>query len=117
MRAAEAGRSAAWACALGVLATPGVVRAQPPAPCDLHLDVHFTPDVDNPRDPAFLGSLLGANPGYSLRVHRHIDGADAATYELELTGPGPNYLCRNIVDSIRRSGFVLSAEIEAPAGS
>jgi hypothetical protein len=117
MRAAETGRSATWACALALFAIPAVLRAQTPAPCDLRLAVHFTPDVENPRDAAFLGSLLGANPGYSLRVRRHVDGADPAVHELELTGPGPNYLCRNIVEAIRRSGFVLSAEIEAPAGS
>lgn len=94
-----------------MLAISSVGRCDPPLPCDLRLAVHLTPDVENPRDPAFLSSLLGANAGYTLRVHRHGDGSDPSVVDLELTGPGPNYLCRRIVDSIRRSGFVQSADL------
>jgi hypothetical protein len=77
--------------------------AAPPAACDLRLAVHFTPDVANPRDPAFLGGLLGSNPGYMLRVHRRGSESDDSYAELQLTGPGPGYLCQSVVDSIRRS--------------
>ncbi len=90
-----------------------VAEAAPPAACDLRLAVRFTPDVSNPRDPAFLGGLLGANTGYMLRVHRRGSDSDDSYAELELTGPGPSYQCQSVVDSIRRNGSVISLDIMA----
>jgi hypothetical protein len=100
------------AFAFGTLSS--VAEAAPPAPCDLRLAVRFTPDVSNPRDPAFLGGLLGSNTGYLLRVHRRGSDSDDSYAELELTGPGPSYQCQSVVESIRRNGSVISLDIMTP---
>jgi hypothetical protein len=42
----------------------GTAAAQPAA-CHRHLSVELTPDVPNPRDLAFLSSLL-TQPGFQL---------------------------------------------------
>lgn len=100
--------------ALAFPAVSTVAEAAPPAPCDLRLAVRFTPDVSNPRDPAFLGGLLGSNTGYMLRVHRRGSDSDDSYAELQLTGPGPSYQCESVVDSIRHNGSVISLDVIAP---
>lgn len=96
-----------WAGALILSALLGTnaAAAATPAPCDVRLSVELTPDVPNPGDAGFLSSLLGDHTGYQLTLRRQRDGS---VIVLELTGPGPDYLCRNVVEAMRRDGRVLS---------
>jgi hypothetical protein len=103
----------AWIAALAVTGGGGQLLIAPataaPPRCELRLAVKLTPDVENPRDPSFLSGLLGNNAGYSLIYQRRRD--DDARVVLDLTGPGPDYLCDGVVESIRRSGFVLAIDV------
>jgi hypothetical protein len=74
----------------------------------MRLSVELTPDVPDPRDVGFLSSLLGAHPAYELTLRRTRDGS---VIVLELTGPGPDYRCQNVVEAIRRDGRVLSVRV------
>jgi hypothetical protein len=90
---------------LSVVLGTNAAAAATPAPCDVRLSVELTPDVPNPGDVGFLSSLLGDHTGYQLTLRRQRDGS---VIVLELTGPGPAYLCRNVVEAMRRDGRVLS---------
>ena len=79
-----------------------------PAPCDVWLTVELTPDVPNPTDGGFLGSLLSNEVDYLLSLRR--ERTDSRVV-LELTGPGPEYACRNAIEAIRRDGHVLSVHV------
>jgi hypothetical protein len=74
-------------------------------PCDRLLAVQLTPDVPDSRNASFVSSLLGNHPGYQLTVRRQREGSVVV---FELTGPGPEYLCRSVVDAMRKDGRVLS---------
>jgi hypothetical protein len=93
---------------LTTLLASNVAEAAPPAPCDMRLSVELTPDVPNPGDVGFLSSLLGDHSGYQLNLRRQRDGS---VLVLELTGPGPDYLCRNVVEAMRKDGRVLSVRV------
>ena len=82
--------------------------AAAPARCDVRLTVELTPDVPNPADAGFLGSLLSNQVDYLLSVRR--ERRDSLLI-LQLTGPGPEYACRNAVETIRRDGHVLSVHV------
>jgi hypothetical protein len=82
--------------------------AAPPPPCDMRLTVELTPDVPNPRDLGFLSSLLGDHPGYRLFLRREREGS---VIVLELSGPGPDYGCQDVVEAMRRDGRVLSVHV------
>lgn len=99
-----------WGGALIVMALLGsnVAEAAPPAACDMGLSVELTPDVPNPGDVGFLSSLLGDQTGYRLTLRRQRDGS---VIVLELTGPGPDYLCRNVIEAMRKDGRVLSVRV------
>ena len=99
-----------WGGALIVIALLGstAAAAAPPASCDMGLSVELTPDVPNPGDVGFLSSLLGDQTGYQLTLRRQGDGS---LIVLELTGPGPDYLCRNVVEAMRKDGRVLSVRV------
>jgi hypothetical protein len=89
------------------------VSAATPAPCHVRLTVELTPDVPNPTDTGFLGSLLSNQVNYLLTVRR--ERSDSLLV-LELTGPGPNYRCQNAIEAIRRDGRVLSVRVnKAPS--
>jgi hypothetical protein len=75
-------------------------------PCDVHLSVELTPDVPNPRDLAFLSSLLSA-PGFQLIWRQQNDSA----IELELTGPGPDDACQAVIESMRKDARVQSITV------
>ena len=78
-----------------------------PQPCDVYLSVELTPDVPNPRDPAFLSSLLTV-PGYQL-VWRQQNGT---AIEVELTGPGPGPdQCRAVIEAMRKDGRIQSIQV------
>ena len=82
--------------------------AAPPAPCDMRLSIELTPDVPNPGALGFLSSLLGDHSGYQLTLRRQRDGS---VIVLELTGPGPEYRCWNVVEAMRKDGRVLSVRV------
>jgi hypothetical protein len=73
----------------------------------------LTPDVPNPIDAGFLGSLLSNQVNYRLNVRR--ERSDSLLV-LDLTGPGPGYRCHNAIEAIRRDGRVLSVHVnKAPS--
>jgi hypothetical protein len=82
--------------------------AAEPAPCDVRLTVELTPDVSDPTDEGFLGSLLSNQVDYLLSLRR--ERSDSLLV-LELTGPGPAYRCRHAIEAIRRDGHVLSVHV------
>ena len=84
----------------------GAAVAAAPEACDKYLSVELTPDVPNPRDLAFLSSLLTV-PGYQL-VWRQQNGT---AVELELTGPGPEDQCRNVIAAMRKDGRIRSISV------
>jgi hypothetical protein len=83
--------------------------ASEPARCDVRLTVELTPDVPDPIDGGFLGSLLSNQVYYLLSLRR--ERSDTVLF-LELTGPGPAYRCRNAINTIRRDGHVLSLHVD-----
>jgi hypothetical protein len=91
---------------LAVVFGAGDAAAAPPAPCDKYLTVELTPDVPNPRDLAFLSSLLTV-PGYQLVWRQQND----TTVELELTGPGPDDQCRAVIEAMRKDGRIQSIHV------
>jgi hypothetical protein len=93
---------------MALTAVSSVTVAAAAAPCDMHLNVGLTPDVPDPRDEGFLSSLLGNHPGYQLTFQHQ----DQDSVVLDLTGPGPAYICRKVVDSMRRDARVLSVDIQ-----
>lgn len=91
--------------ALAVLAAGGAT-ADAPSTCSRHFSVELTPDVPNPRDLAFLSSLL-TQPGFQ-RAWR---GQDGSVNELELTGPGPDDQCRAAIRAMRKDTRVQSITV------
>ena len=86
--------------------------AAPPVPCDMRLTVELTPDVPDPRDVGFLSSLLSNYSGYQLTLRRQLDDS---VIVVELTGPGPDYGCQNVIEAMRRDGRVLSVHTDQEA--
>ena len=84
----------------------GNAAADGPATCVRHLSVELTPDVPNPRDLAFLSSLL-TQPGFQLAWR----GQNGSAIELELTGPGPEDQCRAVIAAMRKDSRVQSVTV------
>jgi hypothetical protein len=82
--------------------------AESPGPCDVQLSVELTPDVPNPRDVGFLSSLLSNHPSYQLTLRRQ---SNSSVVVLELTGPGPDDRCQNVIEAMRKDGRVLSVKV------
>jgi hypothetical protein len=83
--------------------------ADEPAQCQVRLTVELTPDVPNPSTGGFLSSLLSNRVKYELTLQReHSESAIV----VDLTGPGPDYLCQNAIEAIRRDGRVLSVHVD-----
>jgi hypothetical protein len=92
------------------LAAPiGIADAASPEPCNMHLSVMLTPDVPNPGDLGFLSSLLSNQSGYRLTLERQGRGS---VLVLDLSGPGPDDRCRNVIETMRRDAHVLSVDVE-----
>jgi hypothetical protein len=89
-------------------ATATTQAATPPAPCDVRLIVELTPDIPDPRDAGFLNSLLSNEVAYQLILRRERSDTSIVA---ELTGPGPDYLCREAIERIRKDGHVLSVRV------
>jgi hypothetical protein len=102
------GRTVLAVTLMVILASNSAI-AQSPASCDLRLSVKLTPDVPSSRDTGFLSSLLGNQSGYQLTLQRQRGDSDI---DLELTGPGPEYLCQSVVDAIRRDGRVVFVQVD-----
>jgi hypothetical protein len=103
---------------LGVL-VPGAASATAPAaptPCDLQLRVELSPDVPNRLDLAFLNSLLGNHGGYRLTFEWQ-EPESISVFTVDLTGPGPETRCREVVDSMRRDARVVSIEVQGDAAT
>jgi hypothetical protein len=98
----------ATASLLGTASSIAAAQAPPPPTCSLHLSVTLTPDVPNPRDPSFLDALA-ADPLFQLTWLGQQDGA----VQLMLTGPGPEYRCRNEAARIGRDASVVDLKIGA----
>ena len=77
--------------------------------CDMQLNVELTPDVPDPFDSGFLSSLLSNQTSYRLTLLGRRAGS---VIVIELTGPGPEYLCRDVVDAMRKDGRVLSIHLD-----
>ena len=83
-----------------------IAAAEVPAQhCDIRLRVQLTPDVPNPRDLGFLSSLLSNHPGYRLTLRRESSDTNIV---VDLTGPGPDDRCQNVIDTMRKDGRVLT---------
>ena len=102
-------RSTVTCCILLCHFCVGIATASTPRSCDLTLRLVLTPDVPDPRDTGFLSSLLSNHPGYELVLEGQ---ADDSTIVVELTGPGPESLCHDVIRTIRRDGRVLSVHVE-----
>lgn len=101
--------SLALALLVGIICSAQVYAA-PPAPCTMRLNVELTPDVPNPRDPEFLSSLLDNHPAYRLTLVRQDDASDIV---VELSGPGPQEGCHEVIETMRKDGRVLSVQPES----
>lgn len=99
----------AWIAVLAAMLGAHTAAASPPTLCDLKLTIELTPDVPDPGDAGFLSSLLGDQPGYRLAMLRKPDNS---IIEVQLTGPGPEYLCRNVIEAIRKDGRVRSVHVK-----
>ena len=77
--------------------------------CDMRLNVELTPDVPDPLDPGFLSSLLSNQASYRVIL---VGRRPGSVIVIELSGPGPEYLCRDVVDAIRKDGRVLSIRLD-----
>jgi len=84
--------------------------AAPPDDCDAPLTIELTPDVPDASDAGFLSSLLDNHPAYRLEL---LGRTDPSRIEVELSGPGPGYLCRSVIEDMRRDGRVLSLHIDS----
>jgi hypothetical protein len=84
--------------------------AMAPASCTQLLTVELTPDVPNPHDSEFVSSLLGNSVSSHLTLRGEQRSSSAIV--VELTGPGPDQSCRNVVDAMRNDGRVLSVHVQ-----
>ena len=76
-------------------------------PCTSHLLVELTPDVPDPTDAGFLSSLLNDHPAYRLAFAGH---RGPFVVILELTGPGPDEQCGEVIETMRKDARVQSIE-------
>lgn len=97
---------------LSALGIHTAAAAPEPALCDMSLTVELWPDVPNPSDPGFLSSLLGNHGSYRLTLRRQRSSTEVV---LDLTGPGPDDRCENVVEAMRKDGRVLSVHVTKPA--
>ncbi len=80
-----------------------------PGDCMMRLRVELTPDVPDPTAAGFLSSLLGNHPGYELTLEGK---PQDSVVVVDLTGRGPAYRCRRVLESMRKDGRVLSIHVQ-----
>jgi hypothetical protein len=95
---------------LSFAAASSAANAASPGPCAMRLSVELTPDVPDPRDLGFLSSLLSNHPDYQLTLQHQYDGS---VIVLDLAGPGPEYQCQNVIETMRRDARVLSVHVDS----
>jgi len=88
----------------------GLAHAGAVVSCEERLTVKVTPEVDNPADLGFLGSLLSGHPDYRLALQQH---DEPSVMVLDLTGPGPADQCRNVIETMRKDKRVLSVRVDS----
>jgi hypothetical protein len=86
-------------------------QASPVALCDMRLRVELTPDVPDPRDAGFVASLLSNHPDYRLILQRQ-DPENSSIVGLDLTGPGSEAGCQEVVASMRKDARVVFVEVQ-----
>lgn len=101
---------------LAITQAGSTAQAAPVSPCDMRLRVELTPDVPDPRDAGFVSSLLGNHPYYRLTPQEQ-DPDNSSVIALDLTGPGPEAGCHEVVNSMRKDARVLSVEVQPEAAS
>jgi hypothetical protein len=100
-----------------LLEVPAVAQAVSPAQaalvasCDMHLRVELSPDVPDPRNIGIVTSLLSKYPDYRLTLRRQ-DPDNSCVIAVELTGPGPEEACREVISSMRKDTRVTSVDVE-----
>lgn len=93
---------------LASLVTASAAEATPSLACDSRLTVQLTPDIPDPRDSGFLGSLLSNEVGYRLVF---LGETDDTNIVLELSGPGPAYRCQKAIETLGRDARVMSVHV------
>jgi len=99
-----------------VLGAGSAAQAAPYPLCDLRLRVELVPDVPNFREAGLLSSLLSNHPDYRLTLQQQYPES-ASLFTLDLTGPGPEAGCREVVDSMRKDARVVSIEVQGDAAT
>jgi hypothetical protein len=80
--------------------------------CDVRLTVELDPGVPNVSNDGFLSSLLNRHFNYRLELMEQ-DDQDPSVVELRLSGPGPEYRCLSVIETMRRDARVQSIRIES----
>ena len=111
----SAGRLPAWAATaavalLAAFSNPAPVTAQEASVCAARLTVEVSPSVPEAADAGFLSSLLNNHFTYRLDLLRQ---DSSSVLEVELTGPGPDYRCENVIEAMRKDARVQSIEVES----
>jgi len=91
--------------------TSAQTRAEAPQrthECRLLLEVSLEPGVPDERDAGFLSSLAN-RPGYVLTWLG--ESRENMTVTMELSGPGPEYLCYEEVEIVGRDARVLGIKV------
>ena len=95
---------------LAGLANIQPAAAQEAVACAARLTVEVSPSVPRAADDGFLSSLLNNHFTYRLDLLRQ----DASSVlEVELTGPGPDYRCRKVIEAMRRDARVQSIQVDS----
>lgn len=82
--------------------------------CSRRLRVELTPDVPNVLDSDFLSSLLNNETSYQLDL---LGSHPGSVIVVELTGPGPEYLCENVIAAMRKDGRVVSVHLDGESST
>ena len=97
-----------FASAIGLLLGSAMANAQQDG-CRARIEVTLDPEVNDPRAPSFLSSLL-ASPEYQLIW---VQGDDStAIYDLK--GPATDDGCANMIEQIGKRSAVLNVRIVTP---
>jgi hypothetical protein len=95
---------------LALLGNPPRATAQEAAVCAARLTVEVSPSVPKAADDGFLSSLLNNHFTYRLDLLRQ---EASSVLEVELTGPGPDYRCQQVIDTMRKDARVQSIHVES----